>query len=780
VHRTPLPMCLGGLALVLTTLAPKVRAQDICIPEAFGVPNLNGLPMNGAPIWWGTSATMMTRLDDPRWRGAVSQDFNGEVAFRALHRTGATDTLFLSWQAKIDRQLDQANVNINPPTGDQLVVGIKQLTGPAVIIHFGLASAAAGQEASQSGVGFVAYTWDGTTLSPAGAPQWITGAARTWTWVDVPNNKARWTFQMVVPISAGGITAGVNLNTTTKAFQMFYAFLVKMPVGFPEYRWPSGLPNVRSTTSTPIGIVEYPSPTLEWGKLSWGTSLNCAGDVALDPLQIGTGDPPDWHIKFDFPPASNSVVNQITAKPTNLSGSNITAGRIQADFFLSNYGSQIADPSFWRKISPAASPTSTAISPGSLGLIQFPWTVPDADRCKYIEDPTICQPPGISDQCILVQLSEVTPPGPSPPPPPPPLVFRNQSAYMNMLFSQASTLRHRAQISVVGLTPLADSRTTRDVYLYVETVNMPARISSDASSKSAVVATRDTLIVARRDTALRLEGGVVRLARGDSLRVPLKHTLLAPGASAAERFAAVRRAAETGKITVPEVDAAVPTYRIHAYHATSDSLGKDPILEPQTSFGYWVSHDGEIVGWKHRIKGERLVKLAPNYYKIEVPNNGTTTITTIIEALEPPRFALSLHAGVSLPHGNFGNAVDPGFGVTGDLEMRLNHTFTAEALFGFHRFKGVASSADVDLTHISGGLKAYVTPGRTRLFVSAGGGTYTFDPGATDPGAHAGAGIQFNPSLRFALEAVYTAHTVFTSGSNTTFSSIQAGGRIRF
>ncbi len=149
-----------------------------------------------------------------------------------------------------------------------------------------------------------------------------------------------------------------------------------------------------------------------------------------------------------------------------------------------------------------------------------------------------------------------------------------------------------------------------------------------------------------------------------------------------------------------------------------------------------------------------------------------------LEALK--RFAFSLHAGVSLPHGSFSSAADPGIGVTGDLEVRLSRTLTVEALFGFHRFNGVAPSADVHLTQFSGGLKAYLTPGPTRVFVSAGGGTYTFDPGTTDPGAHAGAGVQVNPSLRLALEAVYTAHTVFTSGSNTTFSSIQAGGRVRF
>jgi len=749
----------------------------------------------------------MTRLDDPRWRGSVSQDFNGEVEFRALHRTGSTiDTLFLSWQAKIDLQLDQANVNINPPTGDQLVVGIKQQTGPAIIIHFGLASTAAGQEAAQSGVGFVVYTWDGTTLTTVSPPSWITTAAATWTRVNGPTN-ARWAFQMVVPINLGGIPAGVNLNTATKAFEMFYAFLVTMPSSVPEYLWPSGLPRVRSTIS---GFVTYPDPTLSWGKVSWGTSLNCAGDVALDRLQVGTENTPASKIALTGP-------NVFFARPQNLrlsGGGPLTGGTIQARFFLADWGTQLFDltSTSWRELFPAVVHTNSADIPANSiatpsNDINLSWTLTAAERCSYDPSDASCIDKRNTHQCILVQLSATPPSSPPPTPTPTPLVFRNQSIYRNMNFESASRLARSAQVSVVGLPPLPDGRQRRDVYLYVETANMPTRVPPGGPELGPVVVSgRDTTFVATRDTTLQLPWGEVRVAEGDTVLLPTRDTIFVPraieleqrevwrsrsprrsrahGQDGGELFAAVRQAAQDGRMIAADVDSHVPTYRIHAYHTTGDSVlangVRRPILEAQTSFGYWVGHDGEVIGWTHRLEGERLVRLAPNYYKIEVPNNGTTTITTIIEALEPPRFALSLHAGVSLPHSSFNTTHNPGFGITAGAEYWWNRRFAVAALAGYHRFGGEAAIPDLDLFHASAALEARVTSGRPSVLVDAGGGLYNFSPGSTDPGVHAGVGIEFDVSPMVSLGITGRVHTVFTTGSNTTFSSLQAGGRIRF
>jgi hypothetical protein len=40
--------------------------------------------------------------------------------------------------------------------------------------------------------------------------------------------------------------------------------------------------------------------------------------------------------------------------------------------------------------------------------------------------------------------------------------------------------------------------------------------------------------------------------------------------------------------------------------------------------------------------------------------------------------------------------------------------------------------------------------------------------------------VEFEPALSLALGVSYRAHRVFTGGTNTTFSAIQAGGRLMF
>ena len=64
--------------------------------------------------------------------------------------------------------------------------------------------------------------------------------------------------------------------------------------------------------------------------------------------------------------------------------------------------------------------------------------------------------------------------------------------------------------------------------------------------------------------------------------------------------------------------------------------------------------------------------------------------------------------------------------------------------------------------------------------LEAGGGGYLMSPGPTRLGAHAGAGLDFQVSPSLSLGLSYRAHNIFTTGSNTTFSAFQAGGRLWF
>ncbi|MFL5496616.1 MAG: choice-of-anchor X domain-containing protein, partial [Gemmatimonadales bacterium] len=143
-------------------------------------------------------------------------------------------------------------------------------------------------------------------------------------------------------------------------------------------------------------------------------------------------------------------------------------------------------------------------------------------------------------------------------------------------------------------------------------------------------------------------------------------------------------------------------------------------------------------------------------------------------------FALSLHAGVSIPHGTLNSTHDAGFGITADAEYWWRPRLAAVALLGYHRFNGQGANADLDVVHASAALEARVTTGQPSVLVNAGAGVYNLSPGPTDLGVHGGAGLEYDLSPTISLGLAGRVHTVFTTGSNTTFSSLQAGGRIRF
>lgn len=152
---------------------------------------------------------------------------------------------------------------------------------------------------------------------------------------------------------------------------------------------------------------------------------------------------------------------------------------------------------------------------------------------------------------------------------------------------------------------------------------------------------------------------------------------------------------------------------------------------------------------------------------------------------ELKRWGLSLHAGVSIPHGNFNTFFNPGPNFAIDLEYRINRTFSVEGIYGFHRFGGedfgIVHLDGLTLHQFSGNVKVYGGGSSTRPFFNFGGGAYHFGSGSgTHGGVNIGAGFQHDVTPTIAVEGVYNLHNVFTSGSSTRFSGVQGGVRFRF
>ncbi len=153
------------------------------------------------------------------------------------------------------------------------------------------------------------------------------------------------------------------------------------------------------------------------------------------------------------------------------------------------------------------------------------------------------------------------------------------------------------------------------------------------------------------------------------------------------------------------------------------------------------------------------------------------------------RWGLSLHAGASLPHGNFANVYNVGPNAGVDLEYRLNTNFSFEAIYTYNRFSGetfefLGEPFTIDAAHLhvlSLNGKVYGGTSPVRPFFNFGGGVYVFGgSGTTRGGINAGGGLQFDLTPTVALDSMYNFHNVFTSGSNLRYSTVQGGVRFRF
>lgn len=208
-----------------------------------------------------------------------------------------------------------------------------------------------------------------------------------------------------------------------------------------------------------------------------------------------------------------------------------------------------------------------------------------------------------------------------------------------------------------------------------------------------------------------------------------------------------------------------------------DTLGTQVGLDTSPS-RYAVNETRTVNGFV-RVKLDRGV------------GGGTTGTTDTTGGGEFKRWGLSLHAGASIPHSDFGDLrkTGPNFGV--DLEYRFNKYFSLEGIYTFHRFGGerlgpfgpgnvFIDIPDLNLHQISVNGKIYGGTSPVRPFFNLGGGAYKFDPGEFRGGVNLGGGLQYDVTPKFAVEGAYNFHSVFGIFDEAKFSTVQAGVRFRF
>jgi hypothetical protein len=597
----------------------------------FCVPTLSGLPgIPASDLDWFSAPPDPTLLrwfpDNPLWLGAFSlsqgNGANRDVLFRALKGVlGGTNYLLLQFVARtsmLDVNIDRVNVLLGVPGGNYLAFNARLNTASATVagtqdtgtfIYTVKACSVAG--------GVVSEVNPGNTSNAD-----IEGTGRMWVDVTSPtrNIGVRWAFQVAIPLGAAWGAPGFSNLTlpAAGAFKMWFELTTSIGGMAVPQQWPPTAPQ----TSNVLQLI--PPGILETQMLDLSTAgAGCTDAVRLTSTNVGTravpgGAPrPNTHtIKLDFgkpyPPLSAPYDENHTPNVTNVENQNeffatptFPVGTTvpqrestRATFSLANWGSQYSTPTpaSWRPI-PGGTDVNfqnanndcrfawpTAAEPNGPGSF-VKTLVNNINRYLNAWAAALPFPAGSQNphQCMLVELSSTDPN----------VVITTSSVYTNMNVVDASTFRRFAEISVVGAPPI--SAVPRDVFLYTQKFNMPQ--------------------IVKRGEEPRPPANF----NGDNFSFPDT----APGGPASN--------------DVEDIAAVVPTYTIHGYIDTGRLLeladgAKVKILRPQTAFGYFVSHTGELHGWETRLYGAE--KLEENLYIVRVPNHGSVHVETVIQARE--------------------------------------------------------------------------------------------------------------------------------------------------
>jgi hypothetical protein len=601
----------------------------MCIPPPGSVAYLSG-----PPRWWDQEDQnnhLIPSYDttdpqwDPRWIGARADGYGGgttnDAWYRALFNVeNGTTYLYMSWFVNVAPTFSAQNTS--------LYIGLSPATqsngGPATVIQATLNSdtenvpgaSSDGAQANMSPLNSgkanggkwstILYQSNGQNGWTTQTPAWFTDTTNPLSFVNTadawanPQNNHQWAVNLRIPLDPAGVN-GINLGSTSNFNIWFYIqpdlTVVGNQIGYIPYTWPRTTSDVTTYIATEgINGIQFPAPNT-WGPAaleSASADTTCKNGVDLEDDQIGTTNTPASYI-------NPWGVNTFFAAPSNY-GPAVAPNVINARFRMANWGAQVGDltSTSWTDIpnlssvadtiGMAAGSSSSPTSGNINGQVDFTSSDPaiQAIHCAIVGQSGIptANPPVKGDpscananptqephQCILVSLTGSN------------VDFIRDLAFHNMDFTQMD-FSEQAEISIKGLPPLAAGR---DVYLFIETRNMPAFPSLGYGTPPA-----------------------------PSGRVSLT------GASGGQA-SIFNAAAQT-----------MPTYIVHAYYDTGKTVTirrvTHPLYQPLTSYGYFVQHKGLSFGWQPTIEG--ATQVSPGFYKLTIPNNGAVKVNSTINAID--------------------------------------------------------------------------------------------------------------------------------------------------
>ncbi len=592
-------------------------AQAVCVPDILGVPG-----SSGPPDWITPTTPNLEGHRDPRWDGALGVGHSdGKAHIRVLrHDSGGQRYLSLSLHATADPK----GSTLADPDGDKVAIGIGKADGSiAFLITLRL------DTTSATNAGVIHFDpsapqpWDGKIMVESfqewtGAsyrPLLISAPARPilpvwlvdWTRLFVTcrgsgcvADGSDFNVQMRIPLggphvdTSGALTdasfnGGLEPNDDVIFFHRVDTAFNEPPLtNFVRYAWPERI--------SPFGTVEpEPQPTY-WAHVGAGPSVPCAGTIGFEGHhQVATGN---------APPTVITTTTTFHARPRNNSASPVNPSHLKVQFRIADWGSALLSSPQWNPIcdsNPADAGTTPVPSGSELDLAcanPAPFPI-----CDYVDTGTCAGPPPPthnSHQCILAQLTSAAPPDAGP------LIFGRESYWNNMDLRESSVVEEEASIATHGLAPLGSAR---DVYLYVQKLNMPPAPAPSENNNN------------NNNT-----DGVVGAAGGQAAQAAIHDAPLDP--KVAEGY-------PTGALAPEKLEQLLPTYRVHVFHdsgAKSDTGAR--ALVPAPSFGHYLYHQGPFTGWRDEITGAGVVRLSDTLYKLQIANDSVAKVQVRVESVE--------------------------------------------------------------------------------------------------------------------------------------------------
>jgi hypothetical protein len=684
------PLFLFAVAGVGTAAIPSADAQTYCFPEALSVPFQKCAPTVFTDVRWnGAFEVLNDEMMDPEFRG-LNYSEGGQkfllLAWNVTTNVGDNEPTQPDWEAKWDKdniRVFFANSSTTPSSGYIIEIkrnAFRNLTSCSVgcgSLGAVLWKKAAGgdwwEEVARRELG-------GTGTSTA--PEWFLNDIQGSLVCDpagcldgTPCTACTtWTVTMKIPLSSppGDISKGLDLPSPFYfGYQTFRSQSIsgvsgvtvvpnhwpKKPAGSPPPASTLDVPTFDDPVATPSAV----APDLAAIQLPGGSAL-CSKGIWIDSSRItlspGGTDGTSIEFKKQLGPAGlPGIQNTFTARAKNEMGYPVPETAISARFRIADWGAVLGDSPSWTDVPgttdhPAPSTPGgscaavvhsgtglASIASGGDFTMECKWTLTDEQKCKYgraqmeAANPGSCggttPQPGdhYPHQCVLVELSRTPgtaipalPAGAQPP------FFSSRSAYKNMHFVAASEVLRSAKLEVLaqprGAAEAHVALQKRDVYVYVETNNMPA-----------------TVPAARPGILSRPE--VLKKISDPNLATKLDKLGVREGKIGSAVSLAIQERARQGKITHREIAAILPTYVAHVWQDTGRRArvkGRNvTVLAAAPSFGYYVSHDGPLVGWRFGIAGKGVTKIGPNFYKISVPTKGGLAVKPWLRACEDAR-----------------------------------------------------------------------------------------------------------------------------------------------